>query len=285
MSDDDTIIEQEDLPQPVEGDEDNAAIKAKPRRSKPRLLLPVLGVIMAMAAGGVGGFISHEYFDAPPPPPNIPNYKAQILELDKAVKAQEARSARFQQQLKTVSAELDSDLTALDERWAQQLSALTQGVVDKTEAVDIEAPSAPALEPRVNHDTSELLNHVAHLRQDVGHDIDRIKARLDILEHVAEPRPDHAGLPAKTSADFPVDDILGQLNGPTPPKGKPRWYDKFLDQHVSLERTDHDKSAALLHRIEAAILRGDWDAAVDLSQELDEPARRHTQEWIAGARP
>ena len=60
---------------------------AKVKNRKPlRAIFPLAGLIAALLAGGIGGFVSHEYFDAPPPPPDLSAFKAQIEDLDEAVK-------------------------------------------------------------------------------------------------------------------------------------------------------------------------------------------------------
>lgn len=296
MSDDNEIIEDYDRQDQIEADESLTA-EVPPRRSKGRLFIPVLGLIAALGAGGLGGFAVYKYYDSARPVPDFSNYEAQIDELDKAMKAQEARADRLQNQFETVKADLNSDLTALDERWAQQILELTNyfantekatGGEDVPEEISnagqAENPSLNDTAVQSGDDIPDLQRGLTQLRRDVGRDIDRIKTRLDILEQVPDIRGDDTASSPQTPASLPIDDILNQVETSAAPTKKPRWYDKFLNQHVSLERTDYDNAKVILQRIDDAISRGDWDVAMDLSQDLDEPTRMITQEWIAGAR-
>ncbi len=123
------------------------------------------------------------------------------------------------------------------------------------------------------------------LRRRVDNDIAAIKIRLDDLE--ADPKvrlPAQGNAKDGTDPASPINDILTELKAAEDPQRTQNWFGKILQKHVSLKRTDYDAAAALLAQIEAAILIEDWEAALELSQSLPQPARGAAQEWIASAR-
>jgi len=267
------------------------------------------GLLIALGAGGIGGFAAHEYFDVPPPLPpqtDLSGVERDIAALQKTVKAQTARHKTLETQIKTASARLGEDVSKLEVKWQADLADLDRKIeaieipVIPPATVNIAPDSESADTPAVDADNAataqpletiidprpELLAVVDDLRGRVDEDMTVMRARLDKLEATAE---DEVVAPAAKTVPndieaFPAADILAALKRAETPAAPQNWFGKILKKHVSLKRTDHDEAAAVLTDIEAAVLIGDWDAALALSAGLPEPARSSTQEWIARAR-
>jgi len=278
-----------------------------PKRKKRRFFAALGGIVIALGAGGIGGFAAHEYFDVAPPLPDLSAIERDIENLQKTTKAQTARNKTLETQIKTANRRFGQDISSLEDKWQGQLADLDQ----KIEAIEI--PSLPpatvnitpnsenAETPTLDDDNAaraletiidprpELLAVVDDLRRAVEDDITQIKDRLERLESEPEVVPLRQGeagpeFDNSSAVDFPRDEILAALKSAESPDSPKNWIGKILNKHISLKSTGHDQAAAYLDSINAAILIEDWDGALELSERLPESARISVQEWIARAR-
>lgn len=124
----------------VDGEAGNAAEATPPQRKKRfGFFAPLIGLIMALGAGGLGGFAAHEYFDAPPPDLSV--LTQDITALEKKLTAQTARVSQLESQSQKGRARLSRDLSKLDADWQAGLTALDA----KIAAIDIPPAARPVV--------------------------------------------------------------------------------------------------------------------------------------------
>lgn len=283
----------------VDTDAPEAAMVQPPQKKKLfGFVTLLLGLPIALGAGGLGGFAAHEYFHTPPP--DLSGVAQDIEALEKQLKAQTVRVSKIETQTQKEAARLTRDLSKLESEWQSGLAGLEAQIT----AVDNQQAAQPVVNKKPDNKGSnnvapkadeaaysngpnpELLAMIDSLRGDVQKDFRAVKIRLKRLEE--RPAADITGgdsnIAASAGPVFPVDEILANIKASVPPDEAQNWWDKVLRKHVSLKRTDHDAAASVLKDIEAAILIEDWAQAISLAQQLPEPARTSVQEWIARAR-
>lgn len=303
MTDDDTIDRENDAPESEEAPLDDKSSEApdigataQPARRKGFWFLALLtGFFIAISAGGLGGFAAHEYLKTPTP--DLSQLEQDIAALQETVQAQAAQVKQIEGRSKSAAAKTARDIDSLNDKWQSGLRELD----DKVEAIEIPVapPANVMISPEVSSDDTqereapletiidprpELLAVIDDLRVVVESDVLAIKDRLDRLE--AQPVQTASDeIPETTGQeDFPVDEIFEDLKRLDAPGSAQNWWDKILQKHVSLKRTDRLRAEGLVRDIEAAIVIGDWKAAEALATGLPEPSRTTVQEWIARAR-
>jgi len=285
-------------------DNDAAGVTAvKPVQGRKRFgfLAPVLGLFLALAAGGIGGYAAHNYFQTPPPVIDLSSLHQDIESLEDKLKAQTARVSKIETQNQKESARLAGELSKLEGNLksgladiesqinaaANQKAALSRTDI-KADDKDIDSPAFEADGAfDSNRSNADILTLIDNLRGDVDKDLKAVKTRLKRLEdrpveRAANNTETDRAITAVPS--FPADEILAKIKAGLPPETAQNWWDKVLRKHVSLKRTDHDAAAAILKDVEAAILTQDWAQATRLAQALPEPAQASVKEWIARAR-
>lgn len=292
MSGDDEKVEVETA-DPVNGNfeeeilEDEILEVGVEKTPKPRFITGLLslagGLIIALGAGGVGGFAAHEYFKSPTPEVDLSDVEAKILKLERSVAAQAKKDAQLEAHVQKVSKDLNQDLNKLETKWSEDLSALEalaeSGPV-KTETGATQSDTDTDTDTGVNI-RPQMLKAIADIRREVGQDIDDITARLETLETA---RDEVEAEPSEADIHFPMESFTSKLEGDAIPVEKDSRLGKFLKKHVSVSRTGHAEAVGLLQRIERAARAGDWDAAVSLSRDLPPEARGPVEEWIAATR-
>lgn len=307
MSGDDENIDPEtpETSETVEGFDTNLSdveTESVDKHSKKSRLLPLVGgLLIAVGAGGIGGFAAHEYFKAPPVAPDLSAFDVKFSEIEKTVAAQSQRMGRLETDIKEISAGLNKDLEQLETNWSRELSDLENLIESPSPQLgdQVEAPAKSASDDddvsgdKAVEETSEppspslpdirpqLLAAVADIRREFDQDISNINKRIDTLE-ATQAAPD---VPTTSLVRFPTESFIAQLEGDALPVEQDSRLGKFLKKHVSLNRTGHAEAVSILERIGDYIAAGHWDAAEELSDDLPPEVQSVVQEWIAGARP
>lgn len=275
----------------LEDDYLEVSVEKTPKRRFITGLLGLFGgLIIALGAGGVGGFAAHEYFKSPPPDIDLSAFdlsevEAKISKLEKSVAVQAKKAVQLEAHVQKVSKDLNQDLNKLETKWSQDLSALeslaeNRPVKTETGATASDTDTDTAVTQTVDI-RPQMLKAIADIRRDVGQDIDGITARLETLETT---RDEVEAEPSEEDIHFPMESFTSKLEGDAIPVEANSKLGKFLKKHVSVSRTGHADAVALLQRIEQAARAGDWDAAVSFSRDLPPEARGPVEEWIAATR-
>lgn len=292
------------------GPKDESVETTKPR-AKLWLASLVGGLALALGAGAVGGFVSHEFFDAPPPPPNLSGFEAQIKEIETQAAKQTRQNVAMESQIKSLKTQLEKDVSALERKWADKLTVIEGKIAEGANSngpniklsedlkIRIDETGTPKFiedESRENEageasqasidPNPQLAADLKILRSDIDTELSAVKRRLKILERAKDTalkQARHAAL--KEAHVFPAADILAGLAGPEEKEAPKGWFGRLTDKHVSVTRTGQEAAADVLTQIETAIAAGDWETAMRLSDDLPEPARSAAQDWITGTRP
>ena len=283
---------------------------AKPR-AKLWLASLVGGLALALGAGAVGGFVSHEFFDAPPPPPNLSGFEAQIKEIETQAAKQTRQNVAMESQIKSLKTQLEKDVSALERKWADKFTVIESKIAEGANSdgpniklsedlkIRIDETGTPKFieDERLENEAGEsaqapidpnpqLAADLKILRSDIDIELSAVKRRLKILERAKDTALNQARQTTLKEAHvFPAADILAGLAGPAEKEAPKGWFGRLTDKHVSVTRTGQEAAADVLTQIETAIAAGDWETAMRLSDDLPEPARGAAQDWITGTRP
>ena len=272
------------------------------RRAKLRRLSRIGGLVLVLGVGSAGGISAYKYFKSSQSKPAqlaLADFEEKLLVLEKSVAVQTSRADRLETQVKKISKDLTNNVTEIEAKWSQDLSELealiSSGAVKDTPLTD--APLIDSTEVNIDGETPrdglgatrttpdinpQILAAAENIRREFKQDITEIKRRIETLEAVHDEADavDHTSL-----IRFPIETFTAQLEGDVLPVESGSRLGKFLKKHVSVNRTGHAEAVALLQRIEAEVMSGDWDAALSLANDLPSDARMAVEEWIAGARP
>ena len=301
MSGDDEIIID---PETIDAS-DNLSEDGREDRPKSRLKLGVLGIVagamLAVGAGGIGGFAAHEYFKSPVVEPDLSAFEAKVSDIEETLATQTRKAERLDTQVKKVAKDLGQELTQLEATWSRELSDLEAMITaaplavgsgtQPEDAISEDAASENAVEGEKQPFTTEsvaldirpqLLAAVSDIRREFEQDVTEINRRLERLETA---QLDFEATQNNVPVRFPIERFTAQLEGDAQAVKTDSRIGKFLKKHVSVNRTGHAEAFALLDRIDAAVASGDWDAAATLSGDLPLETRSSVEEWIAATRP
>ncbi len=305
MTDDETISNaavkaETALPEAERTEADLHDIAERQDMSGPRKGLGIaaicLGFMIALCAGGLGGFAAHEYFKTPLP--DIPDFSQDIKTLEETISEQAAQLKQLEARRKAQTTKTVRNLKAVEDKWQEELRALDNKIKTASLSAAVPVHENPIDEPATSRcdenempiealtdPRPELLAAVDRVRRRLNEDMAAIKTRLERLEAQAQRGIDNAsGNVLAPQEPFPLQEIIDSLDDADMPATAQNWWNKLLRKHISVKRIDRTQAAARLRDIEAAILIQDWEQAQSLSSALPEPARQAVQEWIARAR-